>query len=184
MDSKETNIYLDPERIEQVDAAAQALKISRRTYIQRAVETKLENLDQDRVLASERDKALEDRDSAKGEVIDAHQQRDLFKAKMEEAVENLAVADAKLKAHEKQGWLARLMGGKPKPSETGGMTLESLIRFHYRLKAVGMTQKQVDQILHPLYQSAGTPILLDGDEVVKQMGREINKNRSQGSQLK
>lgn len=184
MDSKETNKYLDPNLIEQIDAAAQALGISRRAYIQRAVETKLENLDHDRVLVSERDKALEKRDYAKNEAKDVRQQRDLFKAKMEEAVENLAVADAKLKAYGKRRWLARLIGGKPKPSETGGMTLESLIRFHYRLKAVGMTQNQIDQILHPLYQSAGTPIILDSDVVVKQIGEEINKQRSQGRKLK
>ena len=175
---------LEPELIKQVDAAAENLKISRITYIKRAVIAKLHNFKMDRTLLNERDCAYEERDDANAAVKDAQQQRDLFKAKMEEAVENLTVADAKLKAYEKRGWLARLIGGKPEASETGGMTLESLIRIHFRLKNVGMTPKQIDQILLPLYELAGTPISLDGDEVVKQIGRKINKNCSQGSQLK
>ena len=184
MTEKRISTDLEPELIEQVDTAAKSLKISRITYIKRAVIAKLHDFKVDKTLLNERDRAYEERDDANAAIKDAHQQRDLFKARMEEAVESLAVADAKLKAYEKRGWLARLIGGKPKPSETGGMTLESLIRFHFRLKNVGMTPKQIDQILHPLYESAGTPIILDGDEVVKQVGKKINKNRSQGRQLK
>ena len=97
--------------------------------------------------------------------------------------ENLRVTEALRKAHEKRGWLARLIGGKPKPSETEGMTLEALIRFHYRLKAVGMTQKQIDQILHPLYESAGEPIALDGNEVATQIAEAIAE-KQQGRSLK
>ena len=183
MDDKEIRRYLDPEHIEQIDVAAQALKISRRAYIQQAIETKLENLDHDRVLVSERDKAYEQRDYAKNEAKDARQQRDLFKAKMEEKHAELAVADAKLKAHEKQGGLARLIGFRPKPAILEGMTLEALVRFHCRLKAVGMTPNQIDQILMPLYQAAGVPLTLglDGEGVareVRKIEEQVSKQRS------
>ena len=185
MDDKEIRRYLDPEHIEQIDVAAQVLKISRRAYIQQAIETKLENLDHDRVLVSARDKAYEKRDYAENEAKDARQQRDLFKAKMEEKHAELAVADAKLKVHEKQGWLARLIGFRPKPAILGGMTLDALVRFHYRLKAVGMTPNQIDQILLPLYQASGVPLTLDlDDEGVRQIEEQISEQRSQGRELK
>ena len=164
MNTQEIRKYLDPERIEQVDVAVQVLKISRRAYIQQAVDMKLENLDHDRVLVSARDKAFKKRDNAEDAVKNARQQRDFFKAKMEEAVESLAVADAKLKAYQKRSWLAKLVCRKPRPNTTEGITLEAFVRFYSRLKNVGITPKQIDQILHPLYQSAGVPLTPEVDE--------------------
>ena len=83
----------------------------------------------------------------------------------------LAVADAKLKVYQKRSWLARIVGWKPVPASAEGMTLETLVRFHARLKAVGMTPKQIDQILLPLQQSAGVSLTIDfDDEAIQQVG--------------
>ena len=160
MTKKPISTPLDVELIDRVDTAVQELEIGRGTYIKTALETKLENPDQDEALA------------------EAHRQRDHFKGRMEEVVENLAVADAKLKSYQKRSWLAKLVGWKPKPNTTEGITLEALIRFHSRLKAVGMTPKQIEQILHPLYQSAGVTI------AVQQIAERIAERRSQGRNLK
>ena len=95
------------------------------------------------------------------------------------------MADAKLKAFEKRGWLARLIGWRPKPAETESITLEALIRFHHRLKNVGMTPKQIDQILFPLYQSAGVPLTTNSvEEATDKIAEEIDKRRSEGRDLK
>ena len=158
MAKKQISTSLDAELMDRVDAAAEELQIGRDTYIERAVKTKLQNSDQDRALVRERDKAYDKRDYAENEAKDARQQRDRFKAKMEEAVESLAVADAKLKVYQKRSWLAKLIGWKPTPNTTEGITLEALVRFHSRLKNVGMTPKQIDQILLPLRQSAGVEL--------------------------
>ena len=138
--AKKIETPLDAELIDRVDAAAQDLEIGRGTYIEIALEAKLENSDPENALAT------------------ARRQRDHFKAKMHEAEESLAVADAKLKAHRKRSWLAKLIGWEPRPNTTEGITLEALVRFHSRLKNVGMTSKQIDQILLPLRQSAGVEL--------------------------
>ena len=158
MTKKMISTPLDAELMDRVNVVAQELQIGRYTYIERALETKLQNSDQDRALVRERDEARKERDTAKDAAKDARRQRAIFKAKMEESVESLAVADAKLKAHQKRSWLAKLVGWKPNPHTTGGITLEALVRFHLRLKNVGMTPKQIDQILLPLYQSAGVEL--------------------------
>ena len=162
MAKKQISTLLDAELIDRVDAAAQELEIGRRTYIKHALEAKLENRDQDEALA------------------EAHTQRDHFKARMEEAFENLAVADAKLKAYRKRSWLAKLVGWKPKSNTTEGIPLEALIHFHSRLKTVGMTPKQIEQILHPLYQSAGVPLIPDSENEIQESRERTVEQRPQG----
>ena len=172
MAKKKINTSIDSKLLERTDAAAQALEMGRGTYIEHALEAKIENLKEDRALAWERDKAYETRDTANAAATEANQQRDHFKVKMEAAVENLAVADAKLQVYKKRGWLARLFGWRPKPAETENMTLESLIRFRSRLETVGMTPKQIDQILMPLYHTAG--VALVNDKVIHQIADDAD----------
>lgn len=166
MTRKPINTALDAELIDRVDAAAQEREIGRGAYIESALEAKLENSDPDNALA------------------EAHRQRDHFKARMEEAVESLAVADAKLKAHQKRSWLAKLVGWTPKTGHTEGITLEALVRFHSRLKSVGMNPKQIDQILLPLRQSVGVPLILDSEKEEQENRERTVEQRSQGRDLK
>ena len=166
MTKKPISTPLDTELIDRVDTAAQELKIGRGTYIETALEAKLENPDQDEALA------------------EAREQRDHFKRKMEEAVESLAVADAKLKAYQKRSWLAKLVCQKPKPNTPEGITLEALVRFHSRLENVGMTPKQIDQILLPLRQSAGVPLIPDSEKGVQENPERTVGQRSQGRDIK
>ena len=149
MAKKRISVDLEPRTVQQVDAAVEELGINRSVYLEQAVAAKLGNIAEDKVLARERDRAYEERDNANVTVKDAHQQRDLFKAKMEEAVAELAVAEEKIRAYEKRGWLARLLGRTPKDE---GLSLEVLLRFQSQLKALGFTAEQIDQILLPMKQ--------------------------------
>ena len=78
-----------------VKKAAEALGISESKYIEQAVGTDLDKLDI-RILTDE-----------------ARKQRDCFKAKYGEAQANLTAAEAKIKALENRGLLARLFNRPP-----------------------------------------------------------------------
>ena len=154
MTTDRVSTSLNAKLVEKIDAAAASHRLNRDDYIELILSQQLGILEVDAGLTRKLNKAYEERDLANVTAKEACRQRDLFKAKMEEAVESLAVADAKLKVYQKRSWLARLVGWKPVPASAEGMTLETLVRFHARLKAVGMTPKQIDQILLPLQQSA------------------------------
>ena len=79
-----------------VQKAAAALGLSESKFIEQAVETDLKQLD------------------IRVQTHEARRQRDCFKAKMEAAQENLAVAEAKIKALENRGLFARLFNRAPK----------------------------------------------------------------------
>lgn len=79
-----------------VQKAAEALELSESKFIEQAVETDLDKLD------------------IRIQTHEARRQRDCFKAKMEEAQANLAAAEAKIKALENRGLLARLFNRPPK----------------------------------------------------------------------
>ena len=79
-----------------VQKAAEALELSESKFIEQAVETDLNKLD------------------IRIQTHEARRQRDCFKAKMEEAQANLAAAEAKIKALENRGLLARLFNRPPK----------------------------------------------------------------------
>ena len=172
--------------VEKIDAAAASHRLNREDYIELILSQQLGILEVDETLARKLNKAYKERHLANVTAKEACRQRDLFKAKMEEAVESLAVADAKLKVYQKRSWLARLVGWKPVPASAEGMTLETLVRFHARLKAVGMTPKQIDQILLPLQQSAGVPLNLEfSEKAIQQIGETVViKQRSQGRNLR
>ena len=155
---------LNAELVEKIDEAAASHRLNREDYIELILSQQLGILEVDETLAWKLSKAYEERDLANLTAKDACEQRDHFKAKMEEAVESLAVADAKLKVYQKHNWLARLVGWKPVPASVEGITLEAIVRFHSRLKNVGMTPKQIDQILKPLQQLAGVPLTFDSEK--------------------
>ena len=185
MTTDRISTHLNAELIEKIDAAAASHRLNREDYIELILSQQLGILEVDETLAWKLNKAYEERDLANLTAKDACEQRDHFKAKMEEAVESLAVADAKLQVYQKRSWLARLVGWKPVPASAEGMTLETLVRFHARLKAVGMTPKQIDQILLPLQQLAGVPLNLEFPEkAIQQVGEKINKQHSQGRNLR
>ena len=79
-----------------VKQAAEALEISESKFIEQAVRTDLEKLD------------------IRQETQDARQQRDRFKAKFEEAQEELTAAGTKIEALEKRGLFARIFNRPPK----------------------------------------------------------------------
>ena len=78
-----------------VKKAAEALGISESKYIEQAVETDLAKLD------------------IRIQTDEARKQRDCFKAKMEEAQADLAVAEVKIEALETRGLLARILNLNP-----------------------------------------------------------------------
>ena len=177
--------HLNAELVEKIDEAAASHRLNREDYIELILSQQLGILEVNETLAWKLSKAYEERDLANVTAKDACEQRDLFKAKMEEAVESLAVADAKLKVYQKRSWLARIVGWKPVPASAEGMTLETLVRFHARLKNVGMTPKQIDQILLPLQQLAGVPLNLEFPEkAIQQVGKTVSKHRAQGRNLR
>lgn len=79
-----------------VQKAAKALGLSESKFIEQAVETDLKKLD------------------IRVQTHEARRQRDCFKAKMEEAQANLTAAEAKIKALQKRGLLARIFNLNPK----------------------------------------------------------------------
>jgi len=79
-----------------VQKAAKALGLSESKFIAQAIETDLKKLD------------------IRVQTHEARRQRDCFKAKMEEAQANLAVAEAKIKALQGRGLFARLFNRPPK----------------------------------------------------------------------
>ncbi|MCY3744468.1 MAG: hypothetical protein OXH00_25920 [Candidatus Poribacteria bacterium] len=79
-----------------VQKAAKALGLSESKFIEQAVESDLKKLD------------------IRVQTHEARRQRDRFKAKMEEAQEHLTAAEAKIKALENRGLLARLFNRNPK----------------------------------------------------------------------
>ena len=185
MTTDRVSTNLNAKLVEKIDEAAASHRLNRDDYIELILSQQLGILEVDETLARKLNKAYEERDLANVTAKEACRQRDLFKAKMEEAVESLAVADAKLKVYQKRSWLARLVGWKPVPASAEGMTLETLVRFHARLKAVGMTPKQIDQILLPLQQSAGVPLNLEFPEkAIQQIGEQASKQRSEGRDLR
>ena len=78
-----------------VQEAAAALGLSESKFIEQAVETDLKKLD------------------IRVQTHEARRQRDCFKAKMEEAQEHLTAAEAKIKALQERGLLARLFNRPP-----------------------------------------------------------------------
>ena len=94
--------HLNAELIEKIDEVAASHRLNREDYIELILSQQLGILEVDETLARKLNKAYEDRYLANVAAKEACRQRDLFKAKMEEAVESLAVADAKLKVYEKR----------------------------------------------------------------------------------
>ena len=76
--------------------AAEALDISESKFIEQAVETDLDKLD------------------IRIQTHEARRQRDHFKAKFDAALEDLAVAEAKIDALKDRGLFARIFNRKPK----------------------------------------------------------------------
>ena len=79
-----------------VQKAAKALGLSESKFIAQAVETDLDKLD------------------IRIQTHEARRQRDCFKEKCEQALAILTVANAKIKALENRGFLARLFNRPPK----------------------------------------------------------------------
>ena len=79
-----------------VQKSAKALGISESKFVEQAVETDLKKLD------------------IRKETHAARKQRDCFKAKFEEAQEELTVAGMKIKALQERGLFARLLNLNPK----------------------------------------------------------------------
>lgn len=79
-----------------VQKAAEALGLSESKFIEQAVETDLKKLD------------------IRIQTHEARRQRDSFKAKYEESQADLAAAEAKIKALENRGLLARIFNRAPK----------------------------------------------------------------------
>ena len=107
-----------------IDKAAEALGISTSKYIEQAIETELGKLDirknlkrlkeNNEKLVHERDTARVERDNAKASAEAARRQRDCFKLKYEGAVDDLAVAEAKIEDLQSRGLFARIFNRKPK----------------------------------------------------------------------
>ena len=79
-----------------VKKAAEALNISESEFIAQAVETDLDKLD------------------IRIQTHEARRQRDHFKAKFDAALEDLAVAEAKIEALKDRGLFARIFNRNPK----------------------------------------------------------------------
>ena len=79
-----------------VKKAAEALGLSESKFIEQAVQTDLDKLD------------------IRIQTHEAHRQRDKFKAKYEESQADLTTAEAKIKALQERGLLARLFNRPPK----------------------------------------------------------------------
>ena len=79
-----------------VQKAAEALGLSESKFIEQAVETDLDKID------------------IRVQTHEARRQRDHFKAKFDAALEDLAVAEAKIEALKDRGLLARIFNLKPK----------------------------------------------------------------------
>ena len=79
-----------------VKKAAEALNISESKFIEQAIETDLDKLD------------------IRIQTHEARRQRDCFKLKYEGAVEDLAVAEAKIEALQSRGLFARIFNRPPR----------------------------------------------------------------------
>ncbi|RKU21017.1 hypothetical protein C6499_22625 [Candidatus Poribacteria bacterium] len=79
-----------------VKKAAEALGLSESKFIEQAIETDLDKLD------------------IRIQTHEARRQRDHFKAKFDGALDDLRAAEAKIKALQKRGLLARLFNRPPK----------------------------------------------------------------------
>ena len=93
-----------------IKKAAEELGISESHLIAQAVETDLDKIDLRKDLST----ARAERDQLKATVEVVRQQRDRFKAKFDDALSDMNVAEAKIEALKNRGLFARIFNRPPK----------------------------------------------------------------------